>query len=78
MRPVADGWVHKHDGIRLQIHARGKWVSLYTLTGVDWTLTATRGSWRTWGAWDTPSSMLSTSAMAKRVLPISNGSWRAL
>ena len=37
--PVADGWVHeiKHDGIRLQIHARGKRVGLYTMTGVDWT-----------------------------------------
>ena len=37
--PVADGWVHeiKHDGIRLQIHARGKRVGLYTVTGVDWT-----------------------------------------
>ncbi len=37
--PVADGWVHeiKHDGFRLQIHARGKRVSLYTMTGVDWT-----------------------------------------
>ena len=27
----------KHDGIRLQIHARGKRVGLYTMTGVDWT-----------------------------------------
>ena len=27
----------KHDGFRLQIHARGKRVSLYTMTGVDWT-----------------------------------------
>ena len=37
--PVADGWVHeiKHDGFRLQIHARGKRVRLYTMTGVDWT-----------------------------------------
>jgi bifunctional non-homologous end joining protein LigD len=37
--PVADGWVHeiKHDGIRLQIHVRGKYVGLYTMTGVDWT-----------------------------------------
>ena len=37
--PVADGWVHeiKHDGIRLQIHARGKRVGLYTMTGVNWT-----------------------------------------
>ena len=35
----ADGWVHeiKHDGFRLQIHARGKRVGLYTMTGVDWT-----------------------------------------
>ena len=37
--PAADGWVHeiKHDGFRLQIHARGKRVGLYTMTGVDWT-----------------------------------------
>ena len=37
--PVADGWVHeiKHDGIRLQIHARKDRVRLYTMTGVDWT-----------------------------------------
>ena len=37
--PVADGWVHeiKHDGFRLQIHARDKRVRLYTMTGVDWT-----------------------------------------
>ena len=37
--PVADGWVHeiKHDGFRLQIHARGDRVRLYTMTGVDWT-----------------------------------------
>ena len=27
----------KHDGFRLQIHARGKRVRLYTMTGVDWT-----------------------------------------
>jgi len=37
--PAADGWVHeiKHDGFRLQIHARGSRVGLYTMTGVDWT-----------------------------------------
>ena len=37
--PVADGWVHeiKHDGFRLQIHARKERVRLYTMTGVDWT-----------------------------------------
>lgn len=37
--PVADGWMHeiKHDGFRLQIHARDKRVRLYTMTGVDWT-----------------------------------------
>ena len=37
--PAADGWVHeiKHDGFRLQIHARGNRVGLYTMTGVDWT-----------------------------------------
>ena len=37
--PVADGWVHeiKHDGFRLQIHARPGRVRLYTMTGVDWT-----------------------------------------
>ena len=27
----------KHDGIRLQIQARGKRIGLYTMTGVDWT-----------------------------------------
>ena len=27
----------KHDGFRLQIHARDKRVRLYTMTGVDWT-----------------------------------------
>jgi ATP-dependent DNA ligase len=37
--PAAEGWVHeiKHDGIRLQVHARGSKVALYTMTGVDWT-----------------------------------------
>ncbi len=37
--PSADGWVHeiKHDGFRLQVHAYGKRVRLYTMTGVDWT-----------------------------------------
>jgi bifunctional non-homologous end joining protein LigD len=37
--PVADGWVHeiKHDGFRLQIHARKDRVRLYTMTGVNWT-----------------------------------------
>ena len=37
--PTAEGWVPeiKHDGFRLQIHARGKRVGLYTMTGVDWT-----------------------------------------
>jgi ATP-dependent DNA ligase len=37
--PVAEGWVHeiKHDGLRLQMHARGQRVRLYTMTGVDWT-----------------------------------------
>jgi hypothetical protein len=37
--PVADGWVYeiKHDSFRLQIHARGNRVGLYTMTGVDWT-----------------------------------------
>jgi len=36
--PVADGWVHeiKHDGFRLQIHAHGSRVRLFTMTGVDW------------------------------------------
>ena len=30
--PIADGWVHeiKHDGFRLQIHARGDAARLYT------------------------------------------------
>ena len=37
--PVADGWVHeiKHDGFRLQIHARKGRVRLYTMTGLNWT-----------------------------------------
>ncbi len=37
--PTAEGWVHeiKHDGFRLQIHARKGRVRLYTMTGVDWT-----------------------------------------
>jgi ATP-dependent DNA ligase len=37
--PSAEGWVHeiKHDGFRLQIHARKSRVRLYTMTGVDWT-----------------------------------------
>ena len=35
----AAGWVHeiKHDGFRLQIRVRGQRVSLYTMTGVNWT-----------------------------------------
>ena len=34
--PTAEGWVHeiKHDGFRLQIHARKDRVRLYTMTGV--------------------------------------------
>ena len=37
--PVGEGWVHeiKHDGFRLQIHARKGRVRLYTMTGVNWT-----------------------------------------
>ena len=37
--PTADGWAHeiKHDGLRLQIHAREGRVRLFTMTGVDWT-----------------------------------------
>jgi ATP-dependent DNA ligase len=37
--PVGPGWAHelKHDGYRLQIHARGGRVRLYTMNGADWT-----------------------------------------
>lgn len=37
--PLGPGWVHeiKHDGYRLQIHARGGRVRLYTMNGADWT-----------------------------------------
>ena len=37
--PLGEGWVHeiKHDGLRLQIHARKGRVRLFALRGVDWT-----------------------------------------
>jgi bifunctional non-homologous end joining protein LigD len=37
--PVGSGWAHeiKHDGYRLQIHARDGRVRLYTMNGADWT-----------------------------------------
>src|SRR5262245_40841266 len=37
--PVGPGWVHelKHDGYRLQVHARDGRVKLYTMKGNDWT-----------------------------------------
>jgi bifunctional non-homologous end joining protein LigD len=38
--PVGPGWAHelKHDGYRLQIHAKGDGrVRLYTMNGADWT-----------------------------------------
>ena len=33
---ATDGWIHKikHDGFRLQIHVRGSWACLSTMTGV--------------------------------------------
>ena len=37
--PRVPGWAHelKHDGYRLQIHARDGQVRLYTMNGSDWT-----------------------------------------
>ena len=36
--PRGDGWAHelKHDGYRLQVHARDGRVRLYTMNGADW------------------------------------------
>ena len=36
--PAGSGWVHelKHDGYRLQIHARDGRVRLYTMNGANW------------------------------------------
>jgi bifunctional non-homologous end joining protein LigD len=36
--PRGVGWAHelKHDGYRLQIHVRDRWVRLYTMNGANW------------------------------------------
>ena len=73
--PAADGWVHeiKHDGFRLQIHARrpGR---LYTMTGVDWT---ERYPWIVEDVARlnvaTQSSMPNAAAMVRTASPISTG-----